>query len=181
MLGTAGEVSCNLYKLVFTNNFNSVLGDRPSIPGKPVVQHLSGSVYQLQWAASAPHGSPVMLYRLYGHSKPSEGERVRTHRNVRAILSPDTEPTRKPYPQWTRQPKEMNNESSMSYWNGERMFEYVNLVTTRNKREANYSLPQSDLPYFSVEDNADSMLIEATDEPLKDGWKMLYNGTGRSN
>lgn len=120
-----------------------------------------------------------MLYRLYGHSKPSEGERIRTHRNVRAILTPDTETTHDPFPQSTRQDKEMNNESSKAYWIGDRIFEDADLDNTRNKREANYSLPQSDLPYFSVEDNADSMLIEATDEPLKDGWKMLYNGTGR--
>ena len=49
---------------------------------------------------------------------------------------------------------------------------------SRNQREANYSEPQAKLPQsLYIEENADSMLY--VEEPLKDGWKMLYNGTGK--
>lgn len=42
------------------------LGDRPSAPGTPVIQHLHRAVYQVTWQPSEPNGSPVQVYSLQG-------------------------------------------------------------------------------------------------------------------
>nr|AVT56263.1 sevenless [Boisea trivittata] len=42
------------------------LGDKPSRPGRPVVQHLSTGAYQLAWEPSRDNGAPVLSYILEG-------------------------------------------------------------------------------------------------------------------
>lgn len=42
------------------------LGDRPTTPGTPVLQHLRGDVYQVAWDPSKENGGVIELYSLEG-------------------------------------------------------------------------------------------------------------------
>lgn len=44
----------------------SNIGDRPSPPGVPVIQHVKGDVYQISWEASKDNGAPIVMYNLEG-------------------------------------------------------------------------------------------------------------------
>ncbi|XP_014249043.1 proto-oncogene tyrosine-protein kinase ROS [Cimex lectularius] len=57
------------------------LGDRPSKPGVPVIQHLSGEAFQVAWEPSKDNGSPVQLYWLEG-TKVSDLERTLNVENL---------------------------------------------------------------------------------------------------
>lgn len=60
---TEGKTRKNLPPVRITRKS---LGDRPSPPGMPNVQHVKGDVYQVWWEPAKDNGSPVSLYLLEG-------------------------------------------------------------------------------------------------------------------
>ncbi|XP_044740104.1 proto-oncogene tyrosine-protein kinase ROS [Chrysoperla carnea] len=47
------------------------LGDKPSAPGVPIIEHVRGDVYRIVWEMSNDNGSPIREYRLEGHTDSS--------------------------------------------------------------------------------------------------------------
>ncbi|XP_077293792.1 receptor protein-tyrosine kinase sevenless [Arctopsyche grandis] len=124
-------------------------GDHPSAPGKPIVQHLTNQVYQLHWTASEPHGSPILIYSLYGRVDIPDDAKIRIHRNTKSF--------------------ERSNMSS-AVKSKEDIF-------SRHARNANDTQFQSDIPYSSIEENPESLVSENESHSISDDWIMLYNGS----
>lgn len=55
----------------------NILGDRPSPPGTPNIQHVKADVYQVLWEASRNNGAPILFYML-------EGTKLLYYRNRRS-------------------------------------------------------------------------------------------------
>ncbi|XP_031333150.1 proto-oncogene tyrosine-protein kinase ROS isoform X2 [Photinus pyralis] len=57
------------------------LGDRPSPPGVPIIQHIKADVYQVWWEPSKENGAAIEMYLL-------EGLRIPNYRNKRSANRP---------------------------------------------------------------------------------------------
>lgn len=63
------------------------LGDVPSPPGKPIVEHVQGTVYKVTWNASKDNGAPVTDYileskRIYNFAEFEKEKEYRSKRSV---------------------------------------------------------------------------------------------------
>ncbi|KAK4881780.1 hypothetical protein RN001_005099 [Aquatica leii] len=56
------------------------LGDRPSPPGMPIIQHIKADVYQVWWESSKDNGAPIEMYLL-------EGLKIPNYRSKRSATS----------------------------------------------------------------------------------------------
>lgn len=107
-------------------------------------------MYQLHWTASEPHGSLISIYRLYGRVYIPDDAKIRIHRNIKSF--------------------ETSNMSS-AVKSKEDIF-------SRHVRDANDTQFQSDIPFSSIEENAESLVSENENHFISDDWIMLYNGSG---
>ncbi|XP_051864451.1 protein sevenless [Drosophila albomicans] len=63
------------------------LGDAPSAPGRPQIEHIAGEIFRVSWTPAEEHGDPILLYNMEA-LQARRGSRRRRRRDTAAQLLP---------------------------------------------------------------------------------------------
>ncbi|KAH8264714.1 hypothetical protein KR044_002241 [Drosophila immigrans] len=65
------------------------LGDAPSAPGQPQIEHIAGEVFRVSWSPALEHGEPIVLYNMEAlQARRSSRRRRRRRRDTSVQLLP---------------------------------------------------------------------------------------------
>ncbi|XP_017036202.1 protein sevenless isoform X1 [Drosophila kikkawai] len=78
LLGYAATQGAPLYPSSMVNY--ETLGDAPSQPGKPQLEHIAEEVFRVTWTAARGNGAPIVLYNLEALQARSDNRRRRRRR-----------------------------------------------------------------------------------------------------
>ncbi|XP_033150161.1 protein sevenless isoform X2 [Drosophila busckii] len=68
------------------------LGDAPSAPGRPQLEHIAGEIYRVNWTPAAENGAPILLYNLQALQARRPSRRRRRRETTFALLPWAEEP-----------------------------------------------------------------------------------------